>query len=175
MLSLTEKAKTIRLVIFDVDGVLTTGGLYYDANGMELKKFHVHDGQGMKALQKLGIAVAVITARQSNSVTKRMQELDIQYVYQNQTDKLPAYEDLKQKLHLSDENIAYVGDDLADLPLLRRAGLAVTVANAPPIMQQHVDWTTKLKGGKGAAREICDFIIDAQGLSARMVEPYLQR
>ena len=174
-MSIIEKAKEIRLVIFDVDGVLTTGALYYGVNGTELKKFHVHDGLGLKTLQKVGIPVAIITARQSDIVTRRMQELEIKHVYQNQADKISAYEDIKQKLNLSDEQIAYVGDDLPDLPLLRRVGLAITVANAPKIMQQYAHWTTTLKGGKGAVREVCDFIIQAQGLYSMMIESYLQR
>jgi len=173
--SLFEKAKKIRLVIFDVDGVLTTGALFYGANGTELKEFHVHDGQGMKTLQKLGIPIAIITSRQSDIVTHRMRELGINYVYQNQVDKLPAYEEIKQKLKLSDENIAYIGDDLPDLPLLTRAGLAITVANAPSVMQQYAHWTTHSKGGEGAAREVCDFIIQAQGLYSMMIESYLHR
>jgi 3-deoxy-D-manno-octulosonate 8-phosphate phosphatase (KDO 8-P phosphatase) len=144
-------------------------------DGTELKKFHVHDGLGIKTLQKLGISVAIITARESGIVTRRMQELDVEHVYQNQANKVPAYEDIKQKLNLADEQIAYVGDDLPDLPLLRRAGLAITVANAPKIMQQYAHWTTCAKGGKGAAREVCDFILQAQGLYSMMIESYLQR
>lgn len=175
MQSIIEKAKQIRLLIFDVDGVLTAGELPYSIHGIELKNFHVHDGQGMKSLQNVGIPIAIITAKKSEIVTRRMHDLGIQYVYQNQSDKLIAYEDLKQKLNLNDEQIAYVGDDLPDLPILRRAGLAISVANSPKIMQQYAHWTTNAKGGEGAAREVCDFIIQAQGLYPMMIESYLHR
>src|SRR3990167_1161758 len=131
MCSLTKKAKKIRLVIFDVDGVLSTGALFYGVNNIEFKSFNVHDGFGMRALQKAGIPIAVITARESDIVTRRMQDLEVKYVYQKQPDKVIAYDDIKQKLKLTDEQIAYVGDDLPDLPVMRRVGFAITVANAP--------------------------------------------
>jgi 3-deoxy-D-manno-octulosonate 8-phosphate phosphatase (KDO 8-P phosphatase) len=104
-----------------------------------------------------------------------MQDLGIDHVYQDQVDKLPAYEELKQKLNLNDEQIAYVGDDLPDLPMLKRVGLAITVSNAPKIIQQHTHWITKAKGGKGAAREVCDFIMQAQGTYQAIIDSYLQR
>lgn len=170
-----EKAKKIRLLIFDVDGVLTSGALTYGKDGEALKKFHVHDGQGIKSLQSTGIEVAIITMRQSDIVKKRAEDLGIQHLYQGQHDKLIAYEDLKQKLNLIDEQIAYVGDDLPDLPIFRRAGLAITVSNAPKIMHQYAYWVTKAKGGKGAAREICDLIMEAQDTFNTAIEKYLTR
>jgi 3-deoxy-D-manno-octulosonate 8-phosphate phosphatase (KDO 8-P phosphatase) len=130
---------------------------------------------GMRMLIKSGVEVGIITARNSEVVTKRMQDLEIKYVYQGNADKVPAYEDLKQKLNISDEEIAYVGDDLPDLPLLRRVGLGITVPNAPQIMQQYAAWTTKKKGGKGAAREVCELIMQAQGSFDLAIQAYLQR
>ncbi len=175
MKTLNEKAKKIRLLISDVDGVLTTGALFYGANGAELKDFHVQDGMGIKLLQQSGVNFAIITAKQSDAVAQRMRDLKVEHVYQGQSDKVLAYEELKQKLNLTDEEIAYIGDDLPDLPLLRRVGFAVTVPNAPRIIQDHVIWTTKLEGGKGAMRELCEFILEAQGTYQTVIDSYLQR
>lgn len=173
--TLTEKAKKIRLLTLDVDGVLTAGGMLYGQDGIEAKHFHVHDGQGMRHLLQTGVEIAIITACKSPIIQRRMEDLGIKHVYQQQTDKLMAYEDLKRKLNLTDEQIAYAGDDLPDLPILSRAGLAITVANAPKIMQQHAHMVTQKKGGKGAAREICDFIMEAQGTYQTIIDSYLAR
>lgn len=173
--TLTEKAKKIRLLTLDVDGVLTAGGMLYGQDGIEAKHFHVHDGQGMRHLLQTGVEIAIITACKSPIIQRRMEDLGIKHVYQQQTDKLMAYEDLKRKLNLTDEQIAYAGDDLPDLPILSRAGLAITVANAPKIMQQHAHMVTQKKGGKGAAREICDFIMEAQGTYQTIIDSYLSR
>lgn len=175
METLSERAKNIKLVIFDVDGVLTAGVLTYSHEGIEVKNFHVHDGQGMKLLMKSGVNIGVITTCKSSIVKRRIEDLGITHLYQDQTDKLPAYEDLKQKLKLRDEEIAYVGDDLPDLPMLKRVGLAITVSNAPKIIQQYTHWITKAKGGKGAAREVCDFIMQAQGTYQSIIDSYLLR
>lgn len=175
MNTLIEKAKKIRLVAFDVDDVLTAGGMSYGSEGIEAKHFHVHDGQGMKHLLQTGVDVAIITACKSPIIKRRMEDLGIKHVYQAQLNKLTAYEELKQKLNLQDEEIAYTGDDLPDLPILSRVGLAITVANAPKIMQEHVHWTTQNKGGKGAAREVCDFIMHAQGTYQTIIDSYLPR
>ncbi|MEO8401279.1 MAG: HAD family hydrolase [Gammaproteobacteria bacterium] len=175
METLVQKAKKIRLVIFDVDGILTTGKLFYGNNGIELKAFHVYDGIGLKMLQQSGVTVAIITARQSEAVTKRMQDLKINHVYQGQSDKLIAYQELKQKLNLEDEQIAFVGDDLPDLPILRRTGLSITVPNAPVIMQEYTNLVTHTRGGYGAAREVCELIMRAQGTFQGLVDAYVQR
>jgi 3-deoxy-D-manno-octulosonate 8-phosphate phosphatase (KDO 8-P phosphatase) len=175
METISERAKNIKLVIFDVDGVLTAGTLSYGNDGIEVKNFHVHDGQGIKLLKQSGVDVGIITTCKSSIVKKRMQDLGINHLYQGQIDKLPAYEELKLKLNLNDEEIAYVGDDLPDLPMLKRVGLAITVSNAPKIIQQHTHWITKAKGGKGAAREVCDFIMQAQGTYQTIIDSYLQR
>lgn len=173
MQTLIEKAKKIRLVIFDVDGILTSGTLTYDPNGISYKNFHVHDGQGIKFLKQTGIEIGIITACKSDMVKRRMQDLNIAHVYQGQSEKLAAYENLKQKLQISDEEIAYAGDDLPDLPILKRVGLSITVPNAPKIIQQHVFWVTNKKGGKGAAREICDMIMQAQNTYQSVIDSYL--
>lgn len=175
MNTITEKAKKIRLLTFDVDGVLTAGGMLYGPDGIEAKHFHVHDGQGMRHLLQTGVEVAIITACKSPIIKRRMEDLGITHVYQQQTDKLMAYEDLKQKLNLTDEQVAYMGDDLPDLPVLSRAGLAITVANAPNIIKEHAHLITQNKGGKGAAREICDLIMEAQGTYQSIIDSYLAR
>lgn len=168
-----EKARSIRLLILDVDGVLTSGIIYYGSQGIELKGFHIQDGMGIKLLQKTGVIVAVITAKKSEAVERRLQDLKIEHVYAGNSDKLPAYENLKQKLNLTDNAIAYVGDDLPDLPLLRRANLSITVPKAPDIIQQHVDFITKNKGGKGAVREVCELIMMAQDSYQSVIQSYL--
>src|SRR5690348_10181791 len=129
-MDIKERASRIRLVVFDVDGVFTDGRLWYGAAGEELKVFHVHDGQGVKRLLKHGVAVAVISGRESVAVARRMQDLGIAHVFQGDEQKLPIFERLLKKLGLSPEQAACVGDDLPDLPLLERAGLAIAVPNA---------------------------------------------
>lgn len=173
MKNIIEKAKPIRLAIFDVDGVLTTGNLFYGPSGIEYKEFNVLDGQGIKFLQRSGVEIGIITACKSEMVVTRMKDLGIQHVYRGSIDKVQAYQELKQKLQLTDEQIAYMGDDLPDLPLICQAGLGVTVANAPPIMRQHAAWTTKAEGGKGAAREVCELIMHAQGTYEAIINSYL--
>jgi 3-deoxy-D-manno-octulosonate 8-phosphate phosphatase (KDO 8-P phosphatase) len=173
--SLVDKAKKIRLLISDVDGILTSGVLFYGINGSEMKDFSVYDGLGMKLLQKSGVHLAIITAKKSQAVALRMQDLNIEHVYQAQSDKLIAYDDLKQKLKLEDSEIAYIADDLPDLPLLRRVGLPVSVPNAPKIIHEQVAFITEAKGGEGAVRELCEIIMKAQGTYASMIDDYLQR
>lgn len=175
MTQLIEKAKKIRLVIFDVDGVLTDGSLIYGKQGIEQKIFHVHDGQGMKFLIDSGVEIAIITARESEIINQRMHALGVKYIYQGNIDKLPAYEDLKKKLQLTDEQIAYVGDDMPDLPMLVRVGLPITVADSHKTIQQYAHWITKANGGRGAAREVCDMIMEAQGTYQAAVDSFLHR
>lgn len=173
MQPMLEKAKAIRLLILDVDGILTTGAVYYGSQGFEMRGFHIHDGMGIKLLQKANIQVAVISSKKSEAVEKRLKELNIEHGYLGRENKLPAYEELKQKLGLTDNEIAYMGDDLPDLPLLRRAGLAITVPQAPEIIRQNVDYITKIKPGKGAVREACEFILEAQGQMQFVLQSYL--
>lgn len=156
------RAARIKLVVFDVDGVLTDGRLYYGAGGEELKVFHVQDGQGIKRLQKAGVQVAVISGRDSAAVTRRMQDLGLEHVFQGDEDKLPILEKLLKGLGLSPEQTACVGDDLPDLPLLKHVGLGVAVANAQPSLKAAAHYVTTAHGGLGAAREVCDLILEAR-------------
>lgn len=165
-MDINARAARVRLVVFDVDGVFTDGRLYYGAGGEELKVFHVHDGQGVKRLLAGGVAAAVISGRESAAVSRRMQDLGIQHVFQGDEHKLPIYERLLQQLGLKPEETACVGDDLPDLPLLERAGLAVAVANAQPSLRAKAHHVTAAKGGRGAVREVCDLILAARGRGA---------
>ncbi|MDR3477590.1 MAG: HAD hydrolase family protein [Gammaproteobacteria bacterium] len=167
------KAQRIRLAVFDVDGVLTNGRLTYGEGGVEYKTFHAHDSLGLQLLQKTGVAVGIIATHPSDIITRRMSELGITHVYQGYADKITAYEELKQKLNLKDDQISYTGDDLTDLPLILRAGLGITVANARQIVQEHANWITKNKGGNGAVREICETIMQAQSTYDAAISPYL--
>jgi len=174
MQSFNEKAKGIRLLILDVDGVLTSGNLVYTKDAIHYKAFSVYDGLGIKLLQKSGVPVAIITSCKSDIIKRRGQDLGLTYIYQGSDNKLIPYQDLKQKLQLKDEEIAYVGDDLPDLPIIRRVGLGMTVANAPSILQQQASYISKASGGQGAVREICELIMQAQGTYSDMLESFLQ-
>jgi 3-deoxy-D-manno-octulosonate 8-phosphate phosphatase (KDO 8-P phosphatase) len=160
------RAAKIRLVVFDVDGTLTDGRLWYAEDGHETKVFHVHDGLGLKRLMANGVQVAIISARISHPVALRAEELDIAHVYQGQGDKRASLQQLLEALNLTPEQVAFVGDDLPDLPAMRIAGLAVAVANAHPWIAEQAHWHTHLGGGQGAAREVCDMILQAQGKTA---------
>lgn len=157
-----NRAKNVKLVIFDVDGVLTDGSLFYGDDGQEYKAFHSRDGLGMKLLRKSGVEVGIITARTSEVVKHRMENLDIQHVYQGRLDKLPALQELLAKLGLSFGQTAYVGDDVVDLPVMRQVGLAIAVQDAHPLAKQHAHWQTPHRGGRGAARDVCELIMEAQ-------------
>jgi 3-deoxy-D-manno-octulosonate 8-phosphate phosphatase (KDO 8-P phosphatase) len=174
MQTIEAKALKVKCIIFDVDGILTSGQITYGLGDMELKTFHVHDGLGLKLLQNTGVKIAIITARESAIVTKRMAELGIVHVYQNAKSKRVAYDDLKATLKLEDADFAYVGDDLPDLSILNCVGLSITVADAQPIIQSRVDWVTDKKGGKGAAREICNLIMTAQGTFAAQLAKFVE-
>lgn len=173
MQDIKAKASKIRLVIFDVDGVLTDGRLFFDGQGNEYKTFHAWDGLGMKLLMQTGVEVAVISGRQSDAVTHRMKNLGIQHIYQGQLDKNQAFDALSKELNLNPEQIAHVGDDLLDICLMRRVGLAIAVANAHPSTLPYADWRTQNPGGQGAAREVCDLIMEAQGNLQGVIEQYL--
>ena len=163
MSDISAKAALIKLVIFDVDGVLTDGSLYFGPDAREYKVFHSRDGHGMKMLRQSGVEIGIITARSSEAVAHRMENLGIEHVYQGQQEKLPAYESLKAKLGLSADEIAYVGDDVIDLPIMTRVGFAVAVADAHEDVVKRAHWQTSIPGGCGAVREICELIMKAQG------------
>jgi len=168
-----DRAAKIKLAIFDVDGVLTDGKLCYSDDGRELKAFHVHDGFGLKRLMANGIEVAVITSRMSHMVTERTAELGIAHVYQGQDSKLACFEQLIHALKLGPEQVSYCGDDLPDLPVMQRVGLAVAVANAHPWVAERARWHTQRRGGEGAARELCDMLLAAQGHADSELERFL--
>lgn len=169
-----NRAKNIKLLILDVDGVLTNGQLFMGNDQEEYKAFNVRDGLGMRLLQKTGIELAIITGKQSNIVYRRAQELDVKHVYQGQPNKVPAFLDLLAKLKLNPEQCAYLGDDLPDLPLLKRVGLAGVVADAMPFIVPHAHYQTKALGGNGAVREFCELIMEAQGNLLRIQESFLR-
>jgi len=160
--ALKERAANIRMLVLDVDGVLTDGKLYFDHAGNELKAFNTRDGMGMKALQRAGIDVAVITGRKSGAVEHRMAQLGIQHVYQGREDKLEAFLELLEVTGLDAGQVCFAGDDWIDLPVLLRAGLAVSVADAEDHVKQQAHWITRRNGGDGAVREICNLILAAQ-------------
>ncbi len=161
MTHISEKLKRIRLVIFDVDGVLTDGSLIMGDDGQEYKAFNAKDGHGMRMLQDSGVEIGIISARKSRVVAHRMQNLGIKHVYQGQRDKLQAFADLKKRLQLESDQIAYVGDDLLDLCIMREVGLAIAVQDASKAVVEQADWQTTAPGGKGAAREVCEKIMQA--------------
>jgi 3-deoxy-D-manno-octulosonate 8-phosphate phosphatase (KDO 8-P phosphatase) len=163
-------AQEIRLVIFDVDGVLTDGGLYYGEHAESIKRFSVLDGQGFKLLHRAGLSVAIITGRDSIALRHRMQALHVQHAIYGTEEKLPAAERLLLQLGLTWSQVAVMGDDWPDLPLLTRARLACTPANAHVENKHCAHWVTQKSGGQGAARELCDLILIAQGHYAKMLK-----
>ena len=158
-----ERAARIKLLVLDVDGVLTDGGLVWHANGQESKVFHVHDGHGIRLLQRAGIEVALLTGRRSQVVDDRARDLGIKLAVQGSRNKLADYEEILQLRELDDQSVAYVGDDLVDVPVFRRVGLAVTVADGTCHIRPYCHASTLSKGGRGAVREICEFLLQVQG------------
>lgn len=174
MSNAVEKARNVRLVILDVDGVLTDGGLLFDNEGNEYKTFNSLDGHGIRMLLESGIQVAIITGRQSDLVEHRMRDLGVSLVYQGYRDKRPALVELLEKTNLQVDQLAYLGDDLPDLPVMNQVGLAVAVQNAHYFVKKHADWITEASGGSGAVREATDFILKAQGILKDKQASYLQ-
>ncbi len=168
-------AKDIKLLICDVDGVLTAGDVYLDNSNLELKAFNIKDGLGIKLLQQQGVEIAIITGRESNIVERRMAELGITHIYQGRKDKIASFEALLETLNVTPKEVAYVGDDLPDLPLIRRSGLGIAVADAHFSVKERADWITFNDGGSGAVRDIADLILDAKGLLEDIHEGYWQQ
>lgn len=173
MHDILAKAALIKLVVFDVDGVLTDGSLFLGDTGEEYKAFNSRDGHGMKMLMRHGVVIGIITGRTSGVVMHRMASLGIEYVYQGQLEKLPAFEALIERLKLPPDQVAYVGDDVVDLPIMRRVGLAIAVQDAHPLVKQHAHWQTPNGGGRGAARDVCELIMEAQGVLEAQLQAYL--
>ncbi|AOT09790.1 3-deoxy-manno-octulosonate-8-phosphatase KdsC [Pseudoalteromonas luteoviolacea] len=158
-----DKAKAIKLLICDIDGVFSDGRIYLGNQGEELKAFNTKDGFGIKALIETGVEVAVITGRHSEIVKQRMTSLNVNHIYQGQEDKVQAYEELKNNLNLTDEQIAYIGDDGPDIPVMQQVGFAVAVADAHPLVKNLAHYTTLMPGGFGAVRELTDLLMLSQG------------
>ena len=172
MINAREKAAKIALVIFDVDGVMSDGQLYYSNTQEELKAFNVQDGLGIKMLHLANVKTAIITGRKSDIVKKRAQELNIAYLMQGREDKLQAALELAHTLGIAPENIAYIGDDLPDLSAIQMLGFGVAVHNASPHVKAIADYQTTLSGGHGAIREVCEFILDAQNKLETLINAY---
>ncbi len=170
---LLDRAKKIRLAIFDIDGVLTDGKLYLLDDGQNLKAFHCHDGLGIKLLARTGIITAVITSHRSALIDKRMAQLQVHHVYQGIENKITAYEELIAKLNIPDEEVAYMGDDLPDIAIIRRVGLGIAVANAADMVKKFAYYTTNRNGGEGAVREVCELILHAQNTFKDVHEAFL--
>lgn len=162
---LEEKAKKIKLLAFDVDGVMTDGSVTYDENGTEYKTFNVKDGHGLVRMRESGFITAIITARNNGTVKHRADNLKITELYQGQKYKLPALEEIMKKYNLDYENVSYMGDDLPDLCILEKVGLSCCPNDAVLEVKNTCDFVSSKDGGRGAVRELCDFILDAQGIS----------
>jgi 3-deoxy-D-manno-octulosonate 8-phosphate phosphatase (KDO 8-P phosphatase) len=163
----------IQLLILDVDGVLTDGGIIRDDAGQQIKRFHVRDGAGIVLWRRLGKDVAIITGKESEVVSHRAEELGIQHVYQNVGNKLEAYAQLKDELGVTDNQIAYVGDDLPDLPVLRRVGVGIAVADAVEEVRAAARYVTKYPGGYGAVRDAIEFLCKEMGIWQQVLDRYL--
>lgn len=168
-----QRAAQVRMMIFDVDGILTDGSLYFGPEGEIIKSFNVLDGHGIKLLQQSGVVTAIISARQSAIVTRRATDLGIVHVQQGIHDKRRAFEQLLEQTAIPMDACGFVGDDVIDLPILTRVGFAASVPNGHPEVRQRVDYVTQASGGRGAVREICDFILRAQGNYEAALAPYL--
>lgn len=170
---LLERLKDIRLAVFDVDGILTNGQLNFLADGTEFKSFNILDGLGLKLLMSTGVETAIITGRSSPQVLQRAESLGITHLQQGREDKLRALKELWARTGFNAENTAYMGDDLPDLGAIKRARLGATVPNGHWFVREHADWCSQLAGGQGAARELCDLIMAAQGTLDTALDAYL--
>lgn len=168
-----ERARSIKLIAFDVDGIMTDGTLYLADDGQEMKGFNSLDGHGLKMLKKSGVELAIITGRTSQLVIHRARNLGITHLHQGAHDKLAVYQQLLQDLNFVPEQTAYMGDDVVDLPVMRRSGFALTVPAAPDLVKAHSHYITRREGGKGAVREACEFIMRAQGNFDTQMAAYL--
>jgi len=169
---LLERAKNIRLVCFDVDGTLTDGRLYFDSEGRESKAFNVHDGQGLRLLEDNGIAVAFITARASESARARARDLRLSHLYIGVKDKAACLKALCEQLNITPQQAAFMGDDVPDLSAMKLCALACVPANAHKWMFDHADWVIPKNGGEGAARALCDFILESQNLMPAILKKW---
>ena len=167
-----QRARAVRMIIFDVDGVLTDGSLFYDDRGEEYKAFNSRDGHGIKMLRASGVDTGIITGRTSNIVLHRARNLGIDHIFQGADDKLAAYGELLARVGLEPNQIAYMGDDVVDLPVMNRCGLAITVPDAPEEVKARCQLVTRAQAGRGAAREACELIMRAQDTWAAQLALY---
>lgn len=169
------KARPVKLLLLDVDGVLTDGTITYTHEGTEIKSFHTRDGMGIRLLREAGVETGLITARASEAVARRARDLSLKYVYQKTENKLAVFERLCKELALQPTEVAYMGDDWLDLALLARVGFSASVADGALEVRQLVDYVTKKQGGRGAVREVCDLILEAKDVHKALFERYVQR
>ncbi len=171
-MELRDRALKIKLLLLDVDGVLTDGRLYYTSRGEEIKVFNVRDGLGIKLAQRAGIRVGVISGRKSEALINRLRELKVDEVHLGYNQKLPILEDVMKRLSLSLEEIAFLGDDYVDLPILRRVGFPMAVLDAPEEIKKHALYITKSRGGHGAVRDAIEFILKLRGQWEEVIRQY---
>lgn len=167
-----EKLLSIKLLMLDVDGVLTDGSIIYSDSGEEIKAFNVRDGHGLKLLKRAGIDIVLLTGRESKAVLHRARDLGIDDVYQKATDKIRTYQAIVSDKKVEDRSVCYVGDDIVDIPVLRRVGFSVAVSDAVPEVKEIVDYVTRQEGGKGAVRELCELLLKAQNKWELVTEKY---
>jgi len=173
MQDILTKARKTKLVIFDIDGVMTDGRLFFGDDGQEYKAFHSLDGHGLRLLLENGVQAAVITGRTSKVVEHRMKNLGIDLIYQGYRDKTPALAELVQQTGVPADQMAFVGDDVVDLPIMTRVNFSIAVQNAHPFVKQHAHWVTQRAGGQGAVRDVCELILEAKGLLDDLFNSYL--
>jgi len=173
MLSAAGRARNVRLMAFDVDGVLTDGTLFVGPEGEEFKSFNILDGHGLRMLRAAGVELAILSGRESRAVARRAAELGIQHVHQGLSEKLPAFEGLCARAGIGPGQCGFVGDDYPDLPVLLRCGFAASVPGAPEAVRSRVHYVTRAAGGRGAVRELCEFVLDAQGKLEAALGRYL--
>jgi 3-deoxy-D-manno-octulosonate 8-phosphate phosphatase (KDO 8-P phosphatase) len=173
MTEVIAQAKNIRLLLLDVDGIFTDGVLYLGEQEYNTKGFHIQDGLGIKLLIRTGLQIGIISGKKADYLPGRFQSIGIKHIYLGYEEKLPVYEQLKKKLNIADHEIAYMGDDLLDLPILTRVGLAVTVPDGNDAVKKYVHYITQRMGGRGAVREVCDLIMHAQGHYDSVLKSFL--
>jgi len=172
--ALKKRAAQIKLVLMDVDGTMTNGGVTLvsqtDGTALEIKTFDAHDGQGLTLAQTAGLRTGCITGRESAALLRRAREMKMEFIYMKQPVKMPAYEEILEKAGVSDSAVAYIGDDLPDIPLMRRAGLAVAVGDAVPEVKEAAHYTTKALAGHGAVREVIELVLKSKGIWEAMID-----
>ncbi len=160
----SARARRVKIILMDVDGVLTRGDIVYDGNGLEIKHFNAHDGLGIKLARVAGLRTGIISMRESGTIRKRAAELNIDFLYLGKEKKVSSFEDIKQITGLENDQFCFIGDDLPDIPVMNRVGLAVAVSNATPLTQKNAHYVTISGGGRGAVREVVELILNSQNL-----------